>query len=122
MPDRPVVVFDGTCGFCRYTVALLARRLRLPGQRLPWQTADLAGLGLSTEQVRARMWYLAPGRAPVGGAAAFAEWLGTGGTVTRVAGRVLGAPGVRVAADLVYQIVARYRHRIPGPWEHTCTI
>lgn len=117
---EPVVVYDGECGFCRYGIFRLAARWHLPGRLLAWQDADLGALGLSEDDVRARMWYLAPGMAPAGGAAAVAAWLAGGGRVARGIGGLLRAPGVRAVAEAGYRVIARNRHRIPGPWEHTC--
>ncbi|MCC5477351.1 DUF393 domain-containing protein [Streptomyces barringtoniae] len=43
--------------------------------------------------------------------------------VIALAQLMVGAlPGVRHLAQAVYGLVARNRHRIPGPWEHTCRI
>jgi predicted DCC family thiol-disulfide oxidoreductase YuxK len=122
MPEQALILFDGTCGFCRYTVSRLAARWHLSGRRVPWQAADLQALGLSEEQVRARIWYVEPGAAPAGGAAAFAAWLATGDRTARLLAALLRTPGVRTAAGIVYWAVARARHRIPGPWERTCSL
>ncbi len=122
MPEQALIVFDGTCGFCRHTVHRLAARWHLSGRPVPWQTADLDALGLSQQQARARMWYAEPGAAPAGGAAAFAAWLATGDRTARLIAAILRASGVRIAAEALYRVVARGRHRIPGPWEHTCTV
>lgn len=119
--DEPVLVYDGDCGFCHYGVTHIAARWRLPGRLLPWQSADLGSLGLDEADVRARIWYLAPASAPVGGAAAVAAWLAGGGWRTRVIAGLLRAPGMRSLAEVAYQVVARNRHRIPGPWERTCS-
>jgi hypothetical protein len=35
---------------------------------------------------------------------------------------VLKAPGIRTAAEACYKVIARNRHRIPGPWEHACPV
>jgi predicted DCC family thiol-disulfide oxidoreductase YuxK len=124
MPERssePVVLFDGTCGFCRAAVRTLANRFSLTGRLLPWQSADLAAYGLTEQQVQARMWFVHGDRRS-SGAAAFAAWAATGDRRARAAGRILSVPGIAQAAALGYWIVARNRHRIPGPWEHSCTI
>jgi predicted DCC family thiol-disulfide oxidoreductase YuxK len=122
MTAPALIVFDGTCGFCRHVVHHLAARWHLAGRPVPWQATDLDALGLSEPQARARMWYAAPGVAPAGGAAAFAAWLATGDRPARLIAAVLRTPGVRIAAEGLYRVVARGRHRIPGPWEHTCTV
>ena len=121
--SEPLVVFDGTCGFCRATVMRLARapRLRLAGQLLPYQSADLASCGLTQQEACERMWLVQDSQVH-GGAQAFAAWFATGSTTARLVGRTLTLPGVRHAGGAAYRLIARNRHRIPGPWERTCTI
>lgn len=52
----------------------------------------------------------------------FAAWLALGDRRARRIASVLRAPGIRIAAEVVYRLIARHRHRIPGPWERTCAI
>lgn len=125
-PVEAIVVYDGTCGFCRFVVTGLKRRWGLSGRPRPWQSADLVALGLTEDDVRAKMWFVGTGRYDgarrQGGAAAFAAWLRTGtGTAARL-GRLLDAPVVATLAAVVYRGVARYRRRIPGPWGKTCSL
>ncbi|KUN06286.1 hypothetical protein AQI95_15480 [Streptomyces yokosukanensis] len=121
--SEPVIVFDGTCGFCRTTVMHLARsrRLRLSGRLRAYQAVDLAIYGLTEQDARERMWLMHDGHLQ-GGAQAFAAWFATGSPVARRIGRALTLPGVRQVAEATYRLIARNRHRIPGPWEHTCAI
>ncbi|MFI9647468.1 thiol-disulfide oxidoreductase DCC family protein [Streptomyces sp. NPDC052040] len=116
-----VVLFDGECGFCRAATGYLVRRLHLQGELRPWQSADLASYRLTRSQAEQRLWFITAERR-TGGAAAFADWFSTGDRTARTAGRLIALPGVRHLAQAVYGLVARNRHRIPGPWEHTCRI
>ncbi len=120
-PEAGTVVYDGTCGFCRFVVHRLAAAHGLRGRLTPWQSADLAGMGLSEAQARTRMWFVV-GQHRAGGAAAFAAWLRTGDRRARLAGKVLALPVVRGVAEAVYRGVAKHRHRIPGPWERRCEV
>ncbi|MFL5998424.1 MAG: thiol-disulfide oxidoreductase DCC family protein [Streptomyces sp.] len=121
--SEPLVVFDGTCGFCRVTVTHLARapRPRLHGQLLPYRSADLALYGPTFQEARERTWLVRDGQLH-GGARAFAEWFATGGPMARMMGRTPTLPGVQHVAEAAYRLTARNRHRIHGPWERTCTI
>jgi predicted DCC family thiol-disulfide oxidoreductase YuxK len=116
-----VIVFDGTCGFCEFSVTTLARRLRLPGQLRPAGSLDLAALGLTFEQARERMWFVS-GDVRRGGCAAFAAWLRTGHGLAAALGLALQLPAVAWLGERVYGWVAARRHRIPGPWRHTCRV
>ncbi|WP_405003151.1 DUF393 domain-containing protein [Kitasatospora purpeofusca] len=117
----PVILYDGSCGFCRAAIRFLLPRLALAGVAQPWQGVDLTTYGLTEDQARARMWFV-QGDQCHGGAAAFTAWARTGNAGARAAGRLLSLPGITRVAAGVYWLVARNRHRIPGPWEHTCTL
>jgi predicted DCC family thiol-disulfide oxidoreductase YuxK len=123
MPDTmpPVIIYDGSCGFCRAALRFLLPRLALAGTIQPWQSTDLPAVGLTEHQARARMWFI-QGDQHHGGAAAFAAWARTGNRSARAAGRLLSLPVVAPMAAGAYWLVARNRHRIPGPWEHACTL
>ncbi|MFF7588561.1 thiol-disulfide oxidoreductase DCC family protein [Kitasatospora purpeofusca] len=117
----PVIVYDGNCGFCRAAIRFLVPRLAPAGVVQPWQGADLTTYGLTEDQARARMWFVQGGQRH-GGAAAFTAWARTGNAAARAAGRLLSLPGITRVAAGAYWLVARKRHRIPGPWEHTRTL
>lgn len=119
--SSPVILFDGDCGFCRWTVTGLSRRFALPGQLLRWQSADLADYGLEPEQTRASMWFVSTGHRAAG-AAAFAAWLQQGRGAVRLVGLMLNSPPVRAPAAIVYRWVAAHRGKIPGHWTRTCRL
>lgn len=110
-PERPTVVFDGSCGFCRDTVDLVARWDR--ARRLvlvPFQDADrVAALGLTQPDVAAALHLVLPDGRVFAGADAVAELLRLLPRLRWAAG-VFRIPGVRPAARRVYAWVARRRH------------
>ena len=64
------LVFDGDCGFCTATVNLAKRWLRPRAVIVAYQFADLADLGLSTQEcVEAVQWVGADGSHRSGGQA-----------------------------------------------------
>lgn len=119
-PGRPVLLYDGRCGFCSAAAGFLARWVR-PAPRgepawdvLPWQRADLAALGVAAEACRqAVQWVVPPGR-PRSGAAAVAAALRAGRTPWVPLGWLLDAPVLRRVAATGYRFVAGRRGRLPG--------
>ena len=113
---RPVLVFDGDCGFCTTSARFLLRWVNRPSRYAiaPWQRLDLPALGLTPAQcVEAVQWVGADGDR-VSGHAAFAAALRQGHPVWRVPGALLLAPGISWLAARVYAWVADHRYLLPG--------
>ena len=86
-----------------------------PNARLvPWQFTDLAALGTTAERAQREALWVASDGTIYGGAAAFAEWLKFRGGAYGVVGRVINLPVVRALAAVVYRVIAKNRHRMPG--------
>ncbi len=111
---RPILVFDGDCGFCTMSVDFMKRWIRPRAQIVAWQFADLDELGLTQDQcTQAVQWVPASG--PVSsGAAAVADALRASPVPWPVVGVVLAAPVMRTVADRVYKLIATNRYRLPG--------
>lgn len=110
---RPLLVFDGDCGFCTTSARAGQRWLRLP-QVEPWQFLDLDALGVSEEACStAVQWIDAEGRVASAEHAVIAALRHAGG-VWNVLGVLLSLPGIRMAAGATYRWVARNRYRLPG--------
>jgi predicted DCC family thiol-disulfide oxidoreductase YuxK len=113
MTERPLLIYDGDCGFCTRS-ARVAARLPVRMRVRPWQEVDLASLG--TDEQRARhevLWVSTSGRVS-GGAAAVADLLKCCRAPWSLLGRVMSAPLVRGLAERVYRWVADNRYRLPG--------
>ena len=114
----PWLIFDGDCAFCTSSAHWLARclhRSQGPNARLvPWQFTDLAALGATAERAQREALWVASDGTIYGGAAAFAEWLKFRGGAYGVVGRVINLPVVRALAAVVYRVIAKNRHRMPG--------
>lgn len=111
----PTLVYDGDCGFCTSCVSLLARLTRGGYKALPWQRADLEGLGLASEDCRRAVQWLGPAGERAEGADAIAALLiYGGGPMAKAIGRFLGSPAVAPAARRAYGLVAANRHRFPA--------
>jgi len=111
---RPVVVFDGDCGICTTLAGVIERRLRPPAAVQPWQRLDLAAYGLTDiDCIEALQYVDADGRV-YAAELAVAQLLKASRPWARPAGVLIGLPGIRSVAGVVYRWVARNRSRLPG--------
>ena len=110
---RPVLVYDGDCGFCTRCVRVV-ERMHARADIVAWQFADLPDLGLTqAEAADAVQWVESDGTVR-GGHEAVAAVLMNAGKVWWPLGRVLLVPGVSWLAAKVYRLVADNRNRLPG--------
>ena len=112
---RALLLFDGDCSFC--TTSARALQGLVGGRRLqiqPWQTFEgFEDVGLSPEQTEEAVWLMTADGSRYRGAAAINR-----ACALRLAGWPLYAfyliPGITWIEERVYDLVARYRHRLPG--------
>jgi predicted DCC family thiol-disulfide oxidoreductase YuxK len=111
---RPVLIYDGDCGFCQAAVRFARRRIDPALRAQAFQRTDLGALGL-TEQQAARevLWAGADGRVS-GGARAVARLLTDAGGRWALAGALLRIPPLSWLAEAAYRLIAANRHRLPG--------
>ncbi len=110
---RPVLVYDGDCGFCTTCVRVL-ERIGPEAEIVAWQLTDLAGMGLTEAQAAdAVRWVRVDGTVRSGHEAIAAALIGAGG-IWRTAGRALLLPGIAWLAAKAYRLVADNRYRLPG--------
>jgi len=114
MRTGPLLVYDGDCAFCTTWVRRLEKHLGRFPEAQPWQWADLADLGLTTEDVTRFVWLFAGGRRFRGHEAFAAVLRMQRGWGWRFAGRILVTPPFSWAASVGYSLIARFRHRLPG--------
>jgi predicted DCC family thiol-disulfide oxidoreductase YuxK len=113
-PQPPVLVFDGDCSFCTTWVNRLRDWLPRPPEAVPWQWSDLDAMGLTHEDVADFAWFVTT-RHSYAGAGAFAAILrGQPRVGLRFAGILLATPPFSIVAALGYNVIARYRHILPG--------
>ncbi|MEE1819854.1 DUF393 domain-containing protein [Streptomyces sp. SP18ES09] len=114
MRPRPVLVYDGDCGFCTTSARFAERVVRPRCDIVPWQFADLDALGVTPERAAYEVLWVPPAGAVEGGARAVAKALLSAGGVWAPLGAMSLLPGVRWVARRVYRLVATHRHRLPG--------
>ncbi|MFA1550506.1 thiol-disulfide oxidoreductase DCC family protein [Actinomadura chokoriensis] len=112
--ERPVLVYDGDCGFCTSSVRFLERHVPVQATVVAFQFADLDALGTTAERAQHEvLWIDRDGRVS-GGAQAIGRMMTAAGGLWRVPGTVMRVPPVSWAAHAVYRLVASNRHRMPG--------
>ncbi|MET9607263.1 DUF393 domain-containing protein [Streptomyces sp. NPDC006512] len=116
MAERPILLYDGDCGFCTRAVDTAVRLLDPDATVTPWQFADIEALGVTAERADREVLWIEPGKGVVyGGSDAVAHLLQRDRRrPVRFAGRAMARPPVSWAARLVYRAVAVNRHRLPG--------
>lgn len=110
---RPVVVFDGACGFCTWCVHAAQRYVGSDVSYVPYQRADLPSLGITEAQAADSVQFIAPGYVR-SGARAVAAILSMGHEPWPLVAGILDAPTLRPFAERGYRFVARHRGRLPG--------
>jgi predicted DCC family thiol-disulfide oxidoreductase YuxK len=113
-PQRPILLFDGDCGFC--TTSATWAHHHLPGHPAiqPWQHADLDAYRITeAECASAVQWIDQRGMAHAG-AAAIARVLQDSGGAWRLLGTAGSFPPGSWLSRATYTLIARHRHRLPG--------
>lgn len=116
------LVYDGDCGFCSTSVRWLEANLPAMPTTVPFQWADLELLGLTIDEARDRVWLVVgdsdsdarPGHQYGGHLAVSAMLRRQPRASLRMLGWLLVTPGFSTIAGIAYELVARYRYRLPG--------
>lgn len=111
--QRPVLVYDGDCGFCTTCVRLL-ERIGPDAEVVAWQLTDLAELGMTEEQAADAVQLVQIDGTVRSGHEAIAAVLSTAGRIWRIVGRALLLPGISWLVAKGYRLVADNRYRLPG--------
>lgn len=112
--ERPVLVYDGDCGFCTSSVRFIERYVPVRAEVVAFQFADLDELGTTVERAEHEvLWIDRTGRIS-GGAEAVGRLLTDAGGPWRALGVVMRVAPVSWAAHAAYRLIANHRHRMPG--------
>jgi predicted DCC family thiol-disulfide oxidoreductase YuxK len=110
---RPVLVFDGDCGFCT-SCARVLEKIEPDAKIVAWQLTDLAALGITEEQAADAVQWVQTDGTIRSGHEAIAAVLSSAGPIWRIIGRLTLLPGISWVAAMVYRLVADNRYRLPG--------
>ena len=110
---RPILLYDGDCGFCTTSARFIERRIPTKAEIAPYQFTDLEVLGTTESRASGEVLWAEHGRIR-GGAQAVAGLLVDAGGLWRPLGLLLRVPPFRWLAAGVYHLVTVNRHRLPG--------
>jgi predicted DCC family thiol-disulfide oxidoreductase YuxK len=122
---RPLLVYDGQCGFCTRSVQTLMTGLprTTTAVAVPWQSLPepvLGRLGLSRRDVHRAAWWIDESSRRWRGHEAVAQALIASGGWRRQIGRAMLSPLLGCVAAGVYAVVARYRRYLFAPPSTAC--
>ncbi|WP_138274849.1 thiol-disulfide oxidoreductase DCC family protein [Rhodoluna limnophila] len=111
---KPVLIFDGDCGFCTTTANLIREKSSTPIEIHPWQFIDVTKYGLTQAQTMDKV-FVVEGVKTFGGHRAFAKiLLLQKNPLLTLAGALIMYTPIAWLARPGYRLVAKYRHKLPG--------
>ncbi len=113
MVSRPVLVFDGDCGFCTWSALRVEAWAQGRLEIAAWQRTDLVALGLTEPECAQSVQFVERGE-HWGGAEAIARALVHCRVPGPSVGRLLMRPRIAPLAQRAYVLVAANRHHLPG--------
>lgn len=106
-------IFDGDCSFCSSSARLLEKMTKGRISIKPYQFLDLTEISVPLQDALSAVQFLTAGER-YQGARAIAEALISSRTGWAAAGWFIKTPVILSFAELVYLLVAKNRHRLPG--------
>lgn len=111
--EQPLVLFDGRCGFCTWSVHFAQRVIGSNARFVPYQSVDVSAYGLSVQECAQAVQFIdSDGSHSAERAVAAIMRSGTG--VWRPMGQLVGSAPIQPLAGVVYRFVARHRGRLWG--------
>ena len=111
---KPVLIFDGDCGFCTTTANWIEKNSLIPVEIQPYQWAKLADFGLTEEEAAAKVQLVVGGKVFAGHHCMAKLLLIQPNALLKFLGAVMVMPGVDPISAKVYEWVAANRHKLPG--------
>jgi predicted DCC family thiol-disulfide oxidoreductase YuxK len=110
---RPILLYDGDCGFCTSSARFVERRIPVSAEVSPFQFTDVEALGTTAARARHEVLWVENGRV-YGGAQAVAMLFTRAGGLWGPLGLIMRVPPVCWIAAGVYRLVSANRYRLPG--------
>lgn len=111
---RPMWLYDGDCGPCDKSAARFRSRMRPPVELRPYQSVDLAELGISETDVHLGPILVRTDGSYVVGPESVGEMMRMSRAPYRGIGAVMLAPGIRQLLRAAGPGLYRQRQRLPG--------
>jgi predicted DCC family thiol-disulfide oxidoreductase YuxK len=111
---RPLMIFDGDCGFCTASVNVIRRWIRPDCDIEPWQFTPIADFNLTPEECSTAVQYVDSDRRVHSGSRAVMRMLRDAPLPWPVVGAIGDAPGIAWVADRTYKWIALNREKLPG--------
>ena len=108
--NRPVLIYDGDCGFCRRWIARLPPETRSRVDTRPFQEAAELFPNISLEQFQASVQLVQPDGSVYEGAQAVFRTLACNPNHGWLLWMYLKVPGVALVTEYLYRLVARNRN------------
>ena len=115
--NAALLVYDGDCSFCSSSARWITAHWYGSQRAVAWQhlsAGELERLGLSLDDVRRAVWWIAPSGDRSRGHLAIARALRAADGWLSVVGQILLVPPFRWLAAGAYPLIARWRHLLPG--------
>ena len=114
MVEKPILIFDGDCGFCTSASNFCKTHSKTLIDIIPWQYARLSDYGLTEKQASSKV-YFVDSTGSYAGHAAFARLLQLQASrFLKFVGHLIVLWPFSIVARVGYWLVARYRHKLPG--------
>lgn len=111
---QPVLVFDGDCGFCTWSVYQIRRFVRPHAEIVPWQLTDLDALGVTPDECMQAVQFVTSAGLHSSGSRAVAELFRHSPIPWPALGVIMDWPGISFVADRAYKWIAANRYKLPG--------
>ena len=111
---KPILIYDGDCGFCTVSANAMRRLIRPRAHIQPWQSTDIARFGLTDKECTTAVQFVLSDGSVRAGSRAIMAMLRSAPVPWPVLGHVGDLPGVAQLANVTYLWIAKNRHHLPG--------
>ena len=114
MKSKPLLIFDGDCGFCTTATNFILKHTSTPLDAIPFQYINPQEYGLTLEQVSSKVYLVVEGK-NFAGHEAFANLFKIQNNfLLKIFGNLILIPPFVWLARPGYALVAKYRQKLPG--------